>query len=207
MTTIYLVRHGETEWNKINKIQGKSNTELSETGKKQAKLIGDSLKDKQVNIIYTSDLKRASMTANIISSILNISIVEMTAYQEIGLGPWEGLTLDEIKKLYKEQYKAYREDPVNFFLEGAETLDAVGDRAYRGIIDIVDKHRDSNIIIVSHGTAIKAAIMKILDIDLSRYNKFKIDNGSICTITFDNNFYGGVVISGLNETSHLDNIR
>jgi probable phosphoglycerate mutase len=116
------------------------------------------------------------------------------------------MTIEEIVEQYSDHYKSYKEDPTNFMLQGAETLVDVSQRTHNGILEIVDKHNGKNIVIVSHGTAIKTAIIKILDIDLGKYNRFRIDNASITQIQFSDNYYGKAVINTLNDTNHLKGV-
>lgn len=203
MTRLYLVRHGETEWNKASKIQGRTDTELSDYGLEQAEKLARSLSGEAINVIYTSSLQRASKTAEIIACSRNCSILKSDEYHEIRLGPWEGMTIDEIQEKYGEHLMAYREDPANFRLPGAETFDQLTGRTYNAILEIVKRHSGSNILLVSHGTTIKAAIIKILGIDINHYNKFKIDNASISIIEFYGNKAERPVIISLNDTSHL----
>jgi probable phosphoglycerate mutase len=89
------------------------------------------------------------------------------------------LTINEIKEKYSEHFRVYREDPANFKLPGAETFMDLTERTYNAIIEIVSSHKGSNILVVSHGTAIKAAIIRILGIDIINYTKFRIDNASV----------------------------
>ncbi|MFZ5354183.1 MAG: histidine phosphatase family protein [Bacillota bacterium] len=203
MTNVYLVRHGESEWNIHNKVQGKTDIELSKKGIKQAELLAERLEKENIEHIYTSDLKRAKKTAELIQRRIGIDPVEMEIYREIGLGPWEGLTIAEIKENYNEHYRIYREEPASFILPGAETILEVADRVCRGILDIVSRHKNSNILVVSHGVAIKSAVIKILDIDISKYNRFRIDNASITILSFSDVYSGGVVVNTLNDISHL----
>ncbi len=207
MTRLYMVRHGETEWNKASKIQGGTDTELSGYGLEQAKKLARSLADEAIDVIYTSSLQRASKTAEIIAYSRSCGILESDEYHEIRLGPWEGMTLDEIQEKYGEHLTAYREDPANFRLPGAETFEQLTGRTYNAVLEIVKKHSGSNILLVSHGTTIKAAIIKILGIDINHYNKFKIDNASISIIEFYGDTAEKPVIISLNDTSHLKEIR
>lgn len=203
MTKLYLVRHGETEWNKSGRIQGKTDTELSDEGMKQAQQLAKRLVAEDINFVYSSSLKRAFKTAEIIIENRKCGIVKSDQYHEICLGPWEGMTINDIIEKYGEHYRVYREDPANFKLPGAETFMDLSDRTYNAIKEIVSSHKGSNILVVSHGTAIKAAIIKILGIDIINYNKFKIDNASISVIGFTDNSPDKPVIFCLNDTSHL----
>lgn len=203
MTRLYLARHGETEWNRLSKVQGRTDIELSEKGLIQAKLLAKRLERENIDIIYSSNLKRALKTAEAIAEYKNFCINESEKYQEICFGPWEGMTINEIKEKYSEDYRKYREDPVNFVLPGAETFFDLSVRTYNAIREIVNCNIGKNILIVSHGMAIKAAIIKILGIDIKNYTKFRIDNASISVIEFYDDDFEKPVVLYLNDTCHL----
>lgn len=203
MTRIYMVRHGQTEWNKLSKVQGRTDIELSETGTLQAKLLAKRLERENIDAIYSSSLQRALRTAEIIAEYKNCSVNKSEKYWEICFGPWEGMTINEIKERYSEHFRVYREDPASFSLPGAETFLELSERTYMGVKEIVKSHVGKNILIVSHGMAIKAAIIRILDIDIRNYTKFRIDNASITVIGFDENNSERPVLISLNDTCHL----
>ncbi|HYE83811.1 MAG TPA: histidine phosphatase family protein [Clostridia bacterium] len=203
MTRLYLVRHGETEWNRTSIVQGRTDIELSDEGIKQAYKLAKRLACEDIDTIYSSSLKRALGTAEIIAACKSCNIVKSEEYHEINLGPWEGMTINEIKKKYSEHYRIYREDPANFRLPGAETFLDLTERTYNAIIEIVSVHVGKNILLVSHGTAIKAAIIRILGIDIVNYTKFKIDNASVSIIGFSESSPDKPVVLCLNDTSHL----
>ncbi|KUO73659.1 MAG: hypothetical protein APF77_22840 [Clostridia bacterium BRH_c25] len=203
MTRLYLVRHGETEWNKASKVQGSTDIELSTAGIIQAHQLAERLAGEDINVIYSSSLRRALKTAEIVADCRSCSIVKSEKYHEICLGPWEGMTINEIKEKYSEHFRVYREDPANFRLPGAETFLDLTERTYNAILEIVSKHIGKNILLVSHGTAIKAAIIRILGIDIVNYTKFRIDNASISVIGFSDNVPEKPVVFCLNDTSHL----
>ena len=203
MTILYLVRHGETEWNAKNKIQGNMDIELNDKGLKQAEFVADRLSNENIDIIYSSRLKRAKTTAQIIADSMQLSVNELDEFREIGLGPWEGLTMNEINEKYTEHYKFYREKPSNFNMPGAETFLQVTERFCSAINTIISQNKDKKIVIVSHGAAIKAAIISILGMDIDYYNKFRVDNASISTLYFSDKYHGGVVVNSLNDTCHI----
>lgn len=203
MTRIYLVRHGVTEWNKVSKVQGSTDTDLSADGIRQASLLAKRLVDEDIHFVYSSSMKRAVMTAQIATGHKKCGIIESEKYHEINLGPWEGMTINEIQEKYGEHFRVYKEDPANFKLPGAETFIELTKRTYGAIMEIVSKHSGTNILVVSHGIAIKAAIIKILGIDINNYTKFRIDNASISIIGFPEDTPEKPVVLCLNDTSHL----
>ena len=204
MTTLYLVRHGETEWNASNKIQGNMDTELNDLGKKQAELVANRLAKENIDAVYTSSLKRAKTTAQKIAEHVKVEVQELHEFREISLGPWEGLTISEINEKYEEHYKVYRENPSDFNMPGAETFLQVSERFCNAIRNVIAQNIDKKIVIVSHGAAIKAAIISILGIDIKHYNKFRIDNASISVLSFSDKYHGGVVVEYFNNTCHIE---
>lgn len=203
MTKLYLVRHGETEWNASSKVQGTIDTALNEKGIQQAELVGRKLAREKIDYIYTSSLKRARTTADIIGKHASLQVSELHDYREICLGPWQGLTIEEINNQYSDHFKVYRERPSEFNMPGAETFLEVSTRFCNAIHKAVAEHKDKKIVIVSHGAAIKAAIISILGIEIDHYNKFRIDNASISILNFSEKYHGGVVVQCWNDTCHL----
>lgn len=203
MTKLYLIRHGETEWNANYKVQGTIDINLNEKGIKQAELVAKRLVNENIEVLYTSSLNRAKTTAEKIAQELKLEIKELHEYREICLGPWQGLTINEINEKYAEHYKIYREKPSEFNMPGAETFLQVAERFCKTVNSTIIENKDKNIAIVSHGTAIKAAIINILGIDIDYYNKFRIDNASISILQFSEKYHAGVVVHCLNDTCHL----
>lgn len=204
MTKLYLVRHGETAWNAQNKVQGNMDTELNDLGIMQAEFVAARLAKENIDALYTSSLKRAKATAQKIAEQTKLEVNELHEFKEICLGPWEGLTINEINERYTEDYKIYRESPSDFNMPGAETFMQVSERFCNAINNIIVQNSNKNIVIVSHGAAIKAAIISILGIDIIHYNKFRIDNASISILNFSDNYHNGVVVECLNNTSHME---
>lgn len=206
MTRLYLIRHGETEWNASSKVQGTLDINLNEKGIIQAELVAKRLVRENINALYTSSLIRAKTTAEKISQELKLEPKELHDYREICLGPWQGLTINEINEKYSEHFRIYKEKPSEFNLPGAETFLQVTERFCNALKSTISENKNKNIAIVSHGTAIKAAIIHILGIDIDYYNKFRIDNASISVLQFNEKYHDGVIVHCLNDTCHLQNL-
>ncbi|NLY85884.1 MAG: histidine phosphatase family protein [Tissierellia bacterium] len=200
MTKIYLIRHGQSEWNLLSKVQGQKDANLTDLGREQARKLGERLIDEDIDIIYSSDLSRALETAKIISSIINKPIVESKEIREINFGIWEGLTLEEILKKHKEQYLIWMKNPVQFKLEGAETLEALKDRVMNYVEKIILENKDKNIAIVSHNATLKIIILNLLGMGNAFYKNISLHNVSLSIVEcrqYNN------VLTLLNDTSHL----
>ncbi|MCX7923282.1 MAG: histidine phosphatase family protein [Clostridia bacterium] len=200
MTTLYLVRHGETQWNKENRCQGCIDIELNKDGLKQAKAIAQKLVQENIDIIHSSELKRAYCTADIIAESLGLGVIRSKALNEINFGDWEGLTFEEMKNKPNYSYDEWRVSPHKAAIPGEGSLKNVQDRAMDYINKIIKDNLGKNILVVSHGGVIKTIILGMLGIGLEAYNKFYIANTALSIIKIDNE---RTYIKTLNDTCHL----
>ncbi len=169
--TFYLVRHGQTEWNKIGRIQGLTDIPLSDFGQKQAGDIAKHLLKVGVPIsyIYTSPLKRASMTADIISEKIGINVNKSPFLKEVCFGDAEGKIYSELPSHLKSLFDAIfvggsNVGNVNMRLSNAETFDEVFSR-FISFMDSVPADED-NVLLVTHGAFIKIVLLKFLSEDV-----------------------------------------
>ncbi|MFN3410558.1 MAG: histidine phosphatase family protein [Exilispira sp.] len=197
---IYLIRHGETQWNRSLKVQGKLDIPLNENGIMQAKIVASLFKNIKIDAIYSSNLSRAYVTAKIIASELKLNVNINSFLQEINMGRWEGSLWDDIKIEYKDFINRWQQDIENIPIPDGESYLEVQKRVYKAFCDIISKYNnDSKIIIVSHGIALKVLITKLIGISIQTVHKFSLDNASISSIIYENNFK----INFLNNTFHL----
>jgi broad specificity phosphatase PhoE len=165
MTTVYLVRHGATEWNLSGRAQGQADIELNAVGREQVGRLADELSDVEVAAVYSSDLKRAVDTAAPIAAALGLGVELDPAFREIDQGEWEGHTPEEIRRRWPELWgpaRHYRARP------GGESPEEVRDRALEGLARIARKHPSGNVIVVSHGGTIRWLSAAALGYDLVR---------------------------------------
>ena len=200
MQKLYLVRHGQSEWNYQKKVQGQQDTILTEQGRIQAKKLGHRLKKENIDAIYSSDLKRAYETANIIGKEINLEVTPVESFREIAFGHWEGKNIDYLNKSNEKEHLIWLKEPHKFKMEGAETLHEIQKRAMMGVNLILDKNPGKNILIVSHGTTLKTIILGLLDMEIKYYNKLTLGNVSLTVVEFRD--YNRV-LKLLNDTCHL----
>lgn len=200
MGKLYLVRHGESEWNILSKVQGQSDTELTDLGREQARRAAERLSKEKIDIIFSSDLSRAYDTAKIIGEKLGLEVNTFEELREIKFGVWEGLTTQDILDKYSKEHIIWMTEPHNLKLPEAERLIDLQERLLRIVNILLKDNKDKNILIVSHGVSIKALILGILGIDISHYNKLTIGNTSLSIIEFRD---FSPVLRVLNDTSHL----
>ena len=175
---LYIVRHGETEWNVIKRFQGQLNTPLTEKGIKKLKETGKKLENVLFDEVYTSELGRTVASAEI---ILNENrgyknkkreLQKLAELNEVYFGVWQGLTYEEVFLKYPEEGNNYFYNVKNYKAENveAEKLEDALERFLKGINKILDRHESGNILVVTHGTVFEmfmnyVANDSIFDID------------------------------------------
>ncbi len=175
---LYIVRHGETEWNVIKRFQGQLNTPLTEKGMEKLRETGKKLENVLFDEVYTSELGRTVASAEI---ILNenrgyknkkLELKKLAELNEVYFGVWQGLTYEEVFLKYPEEANNYFYNVKNYKAENveAENLKDALERFLKGINKILDRHKSGNILVVTHGTVFEmfmnyVANNSIFDID------------------------------------------
>jgi broad specificity phosphatase PhoE len=173
---IVLVRHGATDWNLQGRCQGSSDRELSEAGIRQAEQISALLRAEKFHAVYSSTLRRARQTAELISRPHDLPVLIEEGLRELDHGELEGLTFNEIKTRYGEFLTRWRSEPANVCVPGGERLADVAERAWRGLHDIVARHPDAErILVVSHNFPILGILCRITGTHLNAYRTFHLD--------------------------------
>ncbi len=180
---VYIVRHGETEWNKQGKTQGSQNIGLTDRGRQQALRLGRYLEGKAIKHIYSSDLDRAYETAKIIANRINLVPIVSPLLREVSFGEWEGLTLKEIEEKYPGQLDMWNRD-IKFKSPNGESISCAANRVRNFIQGLNKNHskQDEDILIVSHALICKILILELLDMPLKYINRIRLDNTSLSLI-------------------------
>ena len=201
---IYLVRHGETEWNKIRRFQGRSNLPLNHEGKKQARALALALKNTSLMAIYTSPLVRALQTARLIKDFHpSAPILEENGFIEMDLGEFDGMKVQDWAKQYPDTRKAWNENPASVKMPGGESLGEVQDRASKALERITQLHPpDDTILISSHNFVNLTILCDLLNIPLDRFRELRQENAAFNLICKKG---GQLHVKLLNERSHLEN--
>ncbi|RKY86636.1 hypothetical protein DRQ09_05880 [candidate division KSB1 bacterium] len=203
---LFLVRHGETNWNLQNRVQGVSDIPLNERGKVQVLNLAESLKNENIKIVYTSHLKRALQTARIISKILSVEIRIEKNLMELNQGEIEGLTYSELHRKYPELVKLWRKDPVKAKMPGGEDIKQLQNRAWKTIKKIAKIHQKDKVVVVSHNLTIRSLLCKFLNLNLKYFRRIHLDTASKNTIEFyksDGDTGDGILVKCINDTSFL----
>ncbi|SHO51786.1 histidine phosphatase family protein [Anaerocolumna xylanovorans] len=204
-TEILLIRHGETIWNKLGKFQGSTDIELSEEGRKQALALKASLKP-DFQAIYASPLIRATETANILCEGTGLKVMPCKEMREINFGAWEGLTFDEIKNSYPEEFALWRNDEKDCPLMGGDlSIRNASNRAAAAILSIAADHAGQKVLLVAHGAIIKAGLIGLFEWKMTMYHHFYVGNTAITKLSFRSP--DDPVLESFNDTSHLKQER
>jgi len=198
---LFLIRHGQTKWNSQGRYQGAQDTNLSETGIKQAELAGKYLSKVDFASFYSSPKKRALQTAKIITAGLNIKINIREDLKELNFGKWEGMTFEDINTIYRQDYQNWLSDPYKNAPTDGESFKVLVERAEREIDKIVNENPDSsNVGIVTHGGVIIALLVNWLQIPSKCWRSLIQRQGAINVVVIDKKF---PYISQINYTGHL----
>jgi len=200
MTSIYLVRHGQTAWNKEEIFRGRTDIPLDETGRRQAELAGEYLKGMEIDGIYSSPLSRAWETAQKIAQLHHLKVQPLQGILDMSFGNWEGHAHQEIQKNDKETYRMWREEPHLVRLPGGESLDDIRARAMASLEEVIQNHPGKIVVLVSHRVVNKVLICGILGLGNSHFWQIAQDTTAINLIQYKNGKY---ILSLMNETCHL----
>ena len=200
MTSIYLVRHGQTAWNKEEIFRGRTDIALDEAGLKQAELLGQYFKGMEIHGIYSSTLSRAWETAQKIAQFHNLKVQPLPGILDMSFGNWEGRPHQEIRENDRETYRHWVEEPHLVRLPGGESLDDVRVRAMAAVEELIRNHPGKTLVLVSHRVICKVLICAILGLDNSHFWQITQDTTAINLIRHRNGKY---ILSLMNETCHL----
>lgn len=199
---LYLIRHGQTDWNVAGKIQGSTDIPLNEAGRMQAKCLAKGMEKRPVTKVFTSRLKRAFETGQAIGESQKVPVVQIPGLEEVAYGKWEGLTMDEIAQQYPRELEQWYYSPVEVAPPGGETQTQVYDRCGKAIEAIMEQ-AEGDVAIVSHGATVVFLLEYLLrDSGRGEEDDIIVGNASISTIEYDSGT-GRFSLTELNDQEHL----
>ena len=203
-TTVFLVRHGQTNSNISGYYMGWSDEDLNDTGYAQARRLSSRLSGSPIDAIYVSPLRRTCTTAAILAEPHGLELKKQDDLIEIKQGDWQGLHIDEIKKRWPEDWRQSRTTPSTFTMPNGESFQQVSERAARAYDAILAANQDKLVVIVSHEVVVKVLVTHILGTTNSIYRRFNADNASLSVLRIND---GNAKLITLNDISHLDNME
>ncbi len=196
---LILARHGETSWNRERRNQGQNPTELNAQGIRQAQKVAQALRLFPVRALYSSPLRRAMQTSEIIGQTLSLSVIPEEGLMEMDLGQLDGLTNIEMQRCYPDITDRWRRDPSSVQMPGGESLKDVQKRAWQTLESIRRRRPNGHAAAVSHNFVIGVIILRVLGLPLSGFQRIRVELGSLTTLEHDGDQWR---IVSLNETLH-----
>ncbi len=176
MTELWLVRHGQTDWNLERRYQGHSDTPLNATGLEQARLAAEALAGRSYTAIYSSDLTRARVTAESIARRLGMEVQIDPRLREVNLGVWEGMVVTDIQAQYPAEWEARQSNRLYGRPPGGESVHDVAARIWPAVDDLAARHPDGALILVSHGLALATILCRAQGLPLETARELIPDN-------------------------------
>ena len=197
MTTLYLIRHGETDHNSSGRMQGWLDVPLNATGLRQAELLARRFKGKRVDAIYASPLARAAATAQAIANVLGVPVVLDERLREYHMGDWSGRTMEEIAAMTPEFVP---HGPHETPIPNGESAHDMYTRLAPFVEEILAQHENGHVIAVSHGGTLAMAVALLLGMPIIRRQPFSFGNTAIAKAEFG---HGRWRLRTLNDQCHL----
>lgn len=204
-TRVFLVRHGETEWNAAQIFQGHLDSNLTEAGMEQARRLAERLEDERIVAIYSSDQGRAIRTAETVAGKLGLAVIPRADLREIDCGDWTGKQYDEVKAGWPNEHSDWRARPHLHRMPAGETAALVQERALGFLEWLGEKHLGSDVLVVTSNTVVRALVCHLLGWSLDKL--WEGPKQSNCAVNLIE-IRGGkpsLVLAG--DVSHLEGVR
>lgn len=185
MSEVWLVRHGQTDWNLERRYQGHSDVPLNATGVQQAALAAEALMGRRYAAIYSSDLRRARTTAEIIAQRLGMEVILDPRLREVNFGAWEGLVAAQIQERFPTEWNARLADTQHARPPGGESVQDVAARVWAALDEITARHPHQPLIVVSHGLALATARCRVQGAALATARELIPDNAQALCIEWE----------------------
>ena len=202
MSSLYLVRHGETTWNIEGRAQGHVDTPLNEVGRRQAELAATRLAGVPFAAAYSSDLPRALEAARLLIKERSTHLCAAADLRELSYGEWEGVTYGEVQARYPALYAELMSGDVTFAPPDGESVEDLVHRVGALQERLRRTHREGeNVLVVGHGGSLRALLVSVLELPVTSFWRFKLDLGSLSIVTLSRE---GATLDLWNDTGHLE---
>ena len=202
VTRIIAVRHGETAWNVDARIQGQLDIGLNDTGRWQARRVGEALAGEPISAVYSSDLGRAQETARSIAEVTGTPVVPDEGLRERSFGMFEGKTFTEIHETWPDHAQCWRKRiPEWAPPEGGESLLQLRERVTRTMHSLASRHPGEQIVIVAHGGVLDALYRVATGQEVNAPRTWELPNGAINRLLWTP---AGFTLVGWSDTQHLE---
>ena len=204
MTRLIVVRHGRTEWNRIERFRGRADIGLDEVGMKQAESAAKRIGEWPISAIYSSPLRRALTMAEIIAGPLGLNVQLAPCIIDIDYGGWQGLSTEDVVARDGHLYSQWIESPNNVKFPGGESFAEVRERADSAVNDLILQHPKETVVLVSHKVICQILILSLLGLDSSHFWQITQDVGAINLFEVRAGISSALFI---NDTCHLEGLN
>jgi len=201
-TTILLIRHGETDWNRERVFRGVFDIPLNDNGRDQARLAAEALRSDKIDAAYTSPLSRAAETAEIVLGPHGINATLHQGLLDFDYGDWTGKRESDVAELWSEEHAIWNSHPHSIRIPGGDTLQDVFDRVYSAMEEVAKEHDSQTVALFTHRVVNKLLIIGALGLNLNRFPF--IVQGNCCVNKFVRT-ESGYIIEFINDTTHIRN--
>jgi len=200
-TLIILVRHGQTEWNRVERFRGQADVPLNEAGLAQAAATGRRVAAEwSPSAVYCSPLSRARQTAEAIARQFNLPVQSVPELIDIDYGKWQGLTPDEARQRWPRQIENWYLHPERVRIPGGESLTALRQRLLQAVQSLIDRHPGQTIVIVGHTVSNRVLLMGMFGLSNRYFWRIRQDT---CALNLIEAAPGEFTLISWNDTSHL----
>lgn len=200
MTSIILVRHGQTEWNRIERFRGRVDVPLNATGLAQAEAAGRRIAAEQPAALYAGPLSRTLQTAEAIGLRCHLPVQVEPQLIDIDYGEWQGLTPDEVRERWPGALSTWYDAPHLAQIPNGETLDHLRSRALAAVDALAARHPDQTIVLVSHTVVNRIILLGVLGLGNDRFWRLRQEP---CAINVFEVEHGVFTLVTMNDTCHL----
>ena len=171
MTTVYLARHGQSDWNAARRWQGHADRPLTGLGRRQAAELAERLADTPLDAVYSSDLRRARETAEAVATRHGLPLHVLSELREVDVGSWSGLTRLEAEERFPEAFARWRDGGQGW--EDGEPYERMAERVVATVLRVAADHPDGTVLLVAHGGPIRALHAVALGLDLAQHRRLR----------------------------------
>lgn len=201
MARLLLVRHGDTEANSAERYWGHTDVKLSAAGLRQAELLRQRLAEEKMDVVYASDLERATVTAQTIAAGHGREVIALPELREINFGELEGLNFSEVDKLYPEVARQWRERSLSLRYPGGESIEELIGRVSQFRRRLERHGAAETVLIVAHSATLRLLMCQLLGLPVQHWWQFRLD---LASLTVLGTYPAGGILNLLNDVCHLE---
>lgn len=200
MTRFIVIRHGETQWNTESRIQGQRDSTLTAAGREQARALAERMAGEKFDVLVSSDLGRAFDTASAVAARCGLEITRDERLRERSFGAGEGLTYDEIDKVYPNAFSRVREVDPDFTIPGGESRRTFHERVRTAFEALAREHAGRTVVVVTHGGVLATFYRHVNNIGIEAPHRVAIANASYNALSHDGDSW---TVETWGDTAHL----